>query len=131
MIPDSSAWIEYFRRTGSGVHRRLAGALEAREPIAVTEVVIAEVLAGAFEASERSVLRKTLLNFQVLRLQGLADYEEAAALYRACRAGGEALRSIADCLIAVPAIRAGIPVLHADADFDKLARHTPLEVVDL
>lgn len=131
MIPDSSAWIEYFRRTGSAVHQRLAQALEAREPIAVTEVVIAEVLAGATEPRARSMLRKTLLNFGVLRLEGLADYEEAAALYRACRAGGETLSSIADCLIAVPAIRAGMPVLHSDADFDKLARHTALEVVEL
>jgi predicted nucleic acid-binding protein len=131
LIPDSSAWIEYFRRTGSAVHRRLAHALDAREPIAVTEVVVAEVLAGANDARVRSVLRKTLLNFGVLRLEGLADYEEAAALYRACRAGGETLGSIADCLIAVPAIRAGRPVLHADADFDKLARHTALEVVQL
>jgi predicted nucleic acid-binding protein len=32
---------------------------------------------------------------------------------------------------AVPAIRAGAPVLHAEADFDKLARHSPLEVVSL
>lgn len=131
MIPDSSAWIEYFRRTGSAVHRRLAQALEAREPIAVTEVVLAEVLAGANEARTRGVIRETLLNFGVLRLEGLADYEHAAALYRACRSRGETLRSIVDCLIAVPAIRAGMPVLHSDADFDKLARHTSLEVVEL
>lgn len=97
----------------------------------MTEVVIAEVLAGACEPAQRGILRQMLVNFQVLRLGGLADYEEAAALYRACRAGGETLRSIADCLIAVPAIRAGMPVLHTDADFDKLARHTPLQVVEL
>ena len=34
-------------------------------------------------------------------------------------------------LVAVPAILAGAPVLHADRDFDVLARHTPLEVVPL
>ena len=72
-----------------------------------------------------------MLSFPLLRLEGLADYEDAAALYRACRAGGERLRSITDCLIAVPAIRAGVPVLHDDADFDRLARHTSLEVVEL
>jgi predicted nucleic acid-binding protein len=113
------------------VHRRLADALRTRERIAVTEVVIAEVLAGAISPSEYGVLRRTLFGFPLLRLEALADYEEAAALYRACREGGETLRSITDCLIAVPAIRAGVPVLHADVDFDKLARHTPLEVVEL
>jgi hypothetical protein len=111
------------------VHRRLADALRAREHIAVTEVVLGEVFAGARSAKDHGALRGTLLGFPLLRLETLADYEEAAALYRACRDGGETLRSLTDCLIAVPAIRAGLPVLHADSDFDKLARHTPLEVV--
>lgn len=97
----------------------------------MTEIVVAEVLAGARSSQERKNVRDTLLDFPLLRLEGLSDYEEAAALYRTCRAGGETLRSIADCLIAVPAIRAGHAILHADADFDKLARHTPLEVVEL
>ncbi len=113
------------------MHQRLADAIRAKEHVAVTEVVIAEVLAGARAPGQYGAFRKMLLGFPLLRLEPLADYEEAAALYRACRDGGETLRSIADCLIAVPAIRAGVPVLHADRDFDKLARHTALQVVQL
>ncbi len=33
-----------------------------------------------------------------------------------------------DCLIAAVAIRNGASVLHRDADFDVLARHTPLRI---
>ncbi len=33
-----------------------------------------------------------------------------------------------DCLIATLAIRADVPVLHAGADFDVLARHTGLQI---
>ena len=33
-----------------------------------------------------------------------------------------------DCLIAAVAIEADVPVLHADTDFDVLARHTQLRV---
>ncbi len=33
-----------------------------------------------------------------------------------------------DCLVAAIAIRADVPVLHADRDFDTLARHTDLSV---
>jgi len=33
-----------------------------------------------------------------------------------------------DCLIAAIAIRHDVPVLHADNDFDAIARHTPLKV---
>ena len=57
-----------------------------------------------------------------------ADYEEAASLFRACRQNGEKVRSVIDCLIAATAIRAAVPLLHADADFDRLARHTGLEI---
>lgn len=31
-------------------------------------------------------------------------------------------------LIAAVAIRANVPVLHADADFDTLARYTPVQI---
>jgi predicted nucleic acid-binding protein len=53
---------------------------------------------------------------------------DAAALYRTCRHGGDTVRRLVDCLIAAVAIKAGVPVLHADADFDALARHTQLGV---
>jgi predicted nucleic acid-binding protein len=33
-----------------------------------------------------------------------------------------------DCLVAVPTIEAGATLLHADRDFDALARHTPLRL---
>jgi predicted nucleic acid-binding protein len=123
--------VEFLRRTASATHLRLRRAIDAREPVAVTEVVVGEVLAGARSTSEVETLGALLRNFRLLRLGGLAGYEEAAALSRACRAAGEPIGSITDALIAVPAIRARVPVLHCDADFDKLARHTPLEVVDL
>lgn len=90
-----------------------------------------EVLAGAGSHRDLRALRARLDGFPVLPLHGLSDFEAASELYRTCRRGGDTLRELSDCLIAVPAIRAGARVLHADADFDKLARHTPLEVVPL
>ncbi len=52
-------------------------------------------------------------------------------LYRACRQNGATVRKLIDCLIAAVAIRANVPILHADADFDTLAHHTSLRVDDL
>lgn len=129
IVVDTSAWVELLRGTGSPVHRRLGAALRAREDVCVTEVVVAEILAGARNERQADELRNTLLGFTLLPLRGLEGFERAAALYRSCRAAGETLRSIGDCLVAAPAIEAGIPVLHADRDFATLARHTPLEVV--
>ena len=57
-----------------------------------------------------------------------ADYDDAAALYRRCRQQGETVRRLIDCLIASAAIRTDVPILHHDADFDVLARHTELRV---
>jgi predicted nucleic acid-binding protein len=131
IVVDTSAWIELDRATRSPVYGRLRAALDHGEEIAVTEVVVAEVLSWARDEHGLTGWRELLLGFPLLRLDGLLDFEAAAALRRACRRGGETIRSIADCLVAVPAIAAGAPVLHADRDFDVLARHTPLEVVQL
>lgn len=130
IVADSSAWIELLRRTESLVASRLRAAIEAGEA-AVTEVVVAEVLSGLNDDRNLRNVHALLLDCPLLRLEGLLDFEEAAALRRACRRRGEAVRSIADCLVAVPAIAAGLPVLAADRDFEVLARHTPLELVAL
>ena len=131
IVVDTSAWIELLRGTGSPVHRRLHDALRGDEELCVTEVVVAEVLAGARNVQHAERLRSMLLGFTLLPLNGLDGFEQAAALYRTCRWAGETIRSVTDCLVAVPAIAAGVPVLHLDRDFATLARHTPLEVVNL
>ena len=132
IVADTSAWIEFVRRTGSPVHRRLREAIAAGETVAVTEVVVAEVLAAASSDDDLTQLRKLVLGFPLLPLRGLSSYMDAASLARRCRRAGAALRhGITDCLVAVPAIEAGAPVLHQDRDFDVLARHTPLEVVSV
>ncbi len=94
----------------------------------MTEVVVMELLAGAGSDADAEALRERLLTFPLLRLEGLGDFEEAAAIYRRCRMAGETLRGIDDCLIAVPAIRVGAQVLHDDADFETIARHADLAV---
>jgi predicted nucleic acid-binding protein len=85
-----------------------------------------ETLAGARSDADLSRLRDLLLALPVLTIEGLRDFEEAALVYRTCRAAGETIRGLTDCLIAVPAIRAGASILHNDADFDAIARHTNL-----
>lgn len=129
IVADTSAWTEFFRRSGSPVDEALRRSLAEPEQLAVTEVVVMELLAGARSSRHLADLRAFLFRFRVLRLHGLDSYEEAARLYRLCRAGGETVRKMTDCLVAVPVIEAGAALLHADRDFDVLARHTELEVV--
>lgn len=125
ILIDSSAWIEYLRRTGSPVNVRVREMLDAE--LATCDPVRMEVLAGARDDHHLDGLRRLLARATLLPMEP-TDYEAAAALYRSCRRDGETVRKLSDCLIAAVAIRADSPVLHADADFDVLARHTPLRV---
>jgi len=129
-LADSSAWIEYLRKTGSEVNVHLRELIDAQRDLVTTEVVVMEVVAGARTDKEREELRRLLRRFPLLPVGDLATYEQAAELYRACRRKGETVRKMTDCLIAAVAIREDAAVLHRDADFTVLARHTPLRVAD-
>jgi predicted nucleic acid-binding protein len=128
ILADTSAWVEYLRATGSPVHLRLRELIDAEGDLRTTEVVMMELLAGATTPEEVAQLRRLLGRFDVLPVEGLADYEAAAELYRRCRAGGETVRKLTDCLVAAVAMRHGATLLHRDHDFEVLARHTPLRV---
>lgn len=131
ILPDSSAWIEFQRATGSPAHVRLKRAVESGEQLATTGLVLLEVLAGARDESQARDLRRMLYRCTFLRLQEPPDHEAAAALYRACRRAGKTIRKLPDCLIAAVAIRTEAELLHQDGDFDAIALYSPLDVVSL
>jgi predicted nucleic acid-binding protein len=129
ILVDSSAWVEFLRATGSPVHLRLRSALKKEAALACTDVIVMEILAGARDDADRDRLRRLLYSLEFLGVDGPADYEQAAELYRHCRKGGETPRKLTDCLIAAMAIRTDSELLCADADFATIARHTPLRLV--
>lgn len=131
IVVDTSVWIELLRATGSAGDLTLGRLLEEEHDLGVTEAVVLEVLAGAVSPARAEELRSMLLRFPVLELAGVAGFEHAAQLYRACRDAGEPPRSLVDCLIATPTIAADATLLSIDRDFEKLARHTPLRLEPL
>jgi predicted nucleic acid-binding protein len=128
ILVDSSAWIEFLRATGSPVNLHLRAALQQGRELASTDAIVMEILAGARDDPDRDRLRRLLYGLEFLAVEGPADYEHAAALYRACRAGGETPRKLTDCLIAAVAIRNEAALLCEDSDFLAIARHTPLRL---
>ncbi|MHB2021949.1 MAG: type II toxin-antitoxin system VapC family toxin [Mycobacteriales bacterium] len=122
-LVDTSAWIEFLRGTGSETDHAVRRLLEQDAQLHTTDVVMMEVLAGARDEQHQQQLRRLLARCEYLPVAGLASYEAAAAMYRTCRAAGEPVRTLSDCLIGAVALRAGVPVLHDDQDFDVLARH--------
>lgn len=131
ILADSTAWVEYFRATGSPVDRHLAGLIAQGAGVATTEPVVMEVLAGARDEPHRRILRRTVLASRMLAVDGLDDYESAADLYRTARRAGITVRRMLDCLIAAVAIREDVELLHDDSDFEQLASCSPLRVVRL
>lgn len=129
ILVDSSAWIEFLRATGSPTHLALQEGLRSPKALAWTDVVAMEILAGARDEAHRDRLRRMLYGLPFLGIDGPADYESAAGLYRLCRRGGETPRQLVDCLVAVVAMRNNAELLCADADFQAIARHAPLRLV--
>jgi predicted nucleic acid-binding protein len=128
IVVDTSVWIDVLggRRTRQAL--RCVELIEGGEPVALTEVIFTEVLQGLRTEDEAELVERHLRAFPVLRLEGLDDFALAAGLYRTARDAGVTIRKTLACLIAAPCVRTGAPLLHADADFDRLASCTPLRI---
>jgi len=130
ILADTSAWVEYDRATGSSVDQRLSELLETAGPVAVTEPVVMEVLAGARDDRRETDLRRLLLRFELLSFDPVSDFDGAVRIYRRCRAAGVTPRGMIDCMIASVAWRRGATLLAYDADMDRVARVIGVDVDD-
>lgn len=130
ILADTSAWVEYDRATSSSVDRRLTALIESDGPVAVTQPVVMEVLAGARDDRRESDLRRLLGRFELLSFDAVADFDGAVRIYRRCRAAGVTPRGMVDCMIASVAWRREAAVLAHDVDMDRVARVIGLELDD-
>jgi predicted nucleic acid-binding protein len=128
ILIDTSAWVEFLRDTDSLVCRRVDKVLSQK--IAICDAVRMEVLAGARDDGHLNRLRQLLARATILPTESI-DYDAAAALYRTGRRQGKTIRKPIDCLIAAVALRANVPILHMDADFDALATISKLRIETL
>lgn len=116
ILADTSAWVEFDRATGSVVDRRMTELIATDGPLAVTEPVLMEVLAGARDDRRADDLRRLLLRCHLLPLDPAADFDAAARIYRRCRRAGVTPRGLLDCVIVAVAWRTGASVLAQDVD---------------
>jgi predicted nucleic acid-binding protein len=126
ILIDTSAWVEYFRATGSAAAvevRRLL--VEDRDHVAMCEPVAMEVLSGASDSTFVK-LERLVNGLPTLTVDGSIDFRTAAHIYRVARRAGQTIRSINDCLIAAIAIRHGARIVHRDSDFEVIAAVTTL-----
>jgi hypothetical protein len=121
ILADSSAWVEYDRATGSPLDRRIKELIESNGPLAVTEPVVMELLAGARDERREGSLRRLLARFELLHFDAVTDFDGAALIYRRCRAADITPRGLIDCMIAAVAWRNGATLLAHDADLHRVA----------
>jgi hypothetical protein len=122
MLVDTSAWVELLRKTGSPEHLALAKALQDDVDVAVTGIIVLEVLQGCRDDGHAREVGSLLRACRGLDPVYPDTYTHAASLYRRCRAASFTVRSPADCLIAALALEWDVPILTKDArDFAPLA----------
>jgi predicted nucleic acid-binding protein len=128
ILADTSAWVEYDRSTGSPADERLTELIAADGPVAVTEPIVMEVLAGARSDKREDDLRRLLLRCGLLHFDAASDFDSAERIYRRCRKAGVTPRGLTDCMIAAVAWRGGAAVLAHDADLDRVASVIGIEL---
>jgi predicted nucleic acid-binding protein len=125
ILVDSSVWIDYFRGTNSVAAESLDQLLQA-EPVAIGDLILAEVLQGFTSERDFAEARKLLTALEVVTLGGEALAIEAARNHRRLRALGFTVRKTIDTLIATWCIENDAVLLHNDRDFDAFEKHLGL-----
>ena len=126
ILPDTSAWVEYLRRTETPIDIRLTELVSSGARLAVTHPVEMEILVGSRTEQELTANRSMLRSVDFLPFAAATDFDGAVRVYRACRRHGVTPRGMVDCMIAAVALRHDAVLLTADRDLARIA-----EVMDL
>lgn len=129
LFVDTSVWSLIFRRDAPSdtlEARRLLQAIESKEPIVTTGLVLQELLQGFSGPKAPDQLRERFRAVPFVSPDRL-DHSDAAALRNFCRRSGVQIGTI-DALIAQLCIRHDLMLLTADKDFDNAARHCQLKL---
>jgi predicted nucleic acid-binding protein len=129
ILVDTSVWIDYFNDLGSIEADFLTVCIAEQRPIVLPGLVLTEILLGVRTEAEADQVAATLRAFELAPELTRSDYEDAAAIYRACRARGMTVRSTIDCLIAQLCLRYDYELLTHDRDFEAISRFFPLRRV--
>ena len=125
ILVDTSAWVDYFRGRDER-HTDLLDRLLGNEPLAVGDLILAEVLQGFVGDREFDKVRKSFEALEFVVIGGLDVALETARNTRRLRRLGITARKTIDTLIATRCIASDFTLLHNDRDFDAFERHLGL-----
>lgn len=121
-------WIDYFNGKITRQTEKLDGLL-GREPLAIGDLILTEVLQGFAHERSFNAAKKLLTSLAVVDLCGLEIAVQAAKNFRALRELGITVRKTIDSVIATRCIESGYELLHNDGDFDPFVKHLGLRSV--
>jgi len=118
VLVDTSAWIDFFRRTEGEVGDTVADLVEQDQAV-MTGPILAELLRGVRSAKEGGELRVLLEALPYVEVKR-PDWQAAGESLRELRSRGLTL-ALTDAVIAAVASRNGLPILTLDKDFEHLS----------
>ncbi len=128
ILVDSSVWIDYFNGTRTP-QADLLDTLLGREPLAIGDLILTEVLQGFARERDFQQARKLLTSLTLIELCGRDIAIQAARNFRSLRSLGVTVRKTIDCVIATCCIESRHQLLHDDRDFDPFVKHLGLRTV--
>ena len=129
ILVDTSVWVDFLRGANSPQRRTLHRLIEEEEDIAITEIILTEILQGIKEDKDFQIIKDYLLEFPIHRPKGIETYLKAAQIYRDCRKSGKTVRKTVDCIIAAICLENGLTLFHKDSDFDIIEECTGLKAL--
>lgn len=129
-LVDTTVWIDVFAGHNTAQVAILETLIQEREDICLCGVILTEVLQGIRNDKEYKRTESALSDLIFFPM----TYETfllAASIYRNLRGQGMTIRNSVDCMIAAVCIENSIRLLHNDRDFDIIAQHFDLRVVDV
>lgn len=125
ILVDTSVWIDFFGSSPGPAAKELRRMIDDAEPIALTGIVLTEILQGLTRDVDR--IDRYLSLWELLEPDGARTYREAAAILRLARARGATLTTV-DALIAAIALEHGAALFTLDKDFSRIVRWIPLSL---
>ena len=122
ILVDTSVLIDYLKGTENRATEKFQDILDLSIPFGINNLIFQEVLQGARNEAEFDKLKEYMETLDFYELtKGRKSYEEAAYINFLCRRSGVTVRSTIDLLIVQTSIEHGVPLLHNDSDFDRIA----------
>jgi predicted nucleic acid-binding protein len=130
IVTDTSVLVDFLRGRASPAVDRLHQLEIDGTPYAVPAICAQEVIQGAASEREWTTLVRFFQSQQLaVPADAWATHLSAGRIFYDCRRRGLTIRSTIDCFIAQLVLERDDVLLHSDADYERIARVRPLQML--